>query len=301
MNRQYNHPNTVLAYLCALQDNICSFIESIEPVQKFSRPHVHTDRGLARPRILSNGIHIEKSAVNFTHSIGSSLPKAATDRKPEMAGRPFQAVSLSLIVHPRNPYAPTTHANLRFFIAEGDIPIWWFGGGFDLTPYYGFVEDAIHWHSTAQQACAPFGEDVYPTLKKACDEYFYLPHRKEPRGIGGLFFEDWRRGGFEQSFQFVKSVGDHFRTAYEPILRRRMHTPFTDRERSHQLYRRGRYVEFNLLYDRGTKYGLQSGRRIESVLASMPPLVAFNYDQKTLSNSPEERLYTDFLINKEWI
>lgn len=299
-----NHPispDRVREYLCTLQDTICSALEEVEPSSSFSRIIKPRAQGMARPRVLSDGNIIEKAAVNFTHSVGSSLPKAATDRKPELAGKPFQAVSLSLIVHPKNPYAPTTHANLRFFIAEANKPLWWFGGGFDLTPYYGFKEDAVHWHKTAQKACIPFGAEIYHELKKACDSYFYLPHRKEPRGIGGLFFEDWNRNGFETSFSFVRSIGDHFLSAYIPILKRRIHLPYTQRERDHQLYRRGRYVEFNLLYDRGTRYGLQSGRSIESVLASMPPMVHFRYDQKNTADSPEEKLYTEFLTNREWI
>ena len=294
-------PDHVRTYLCTLQDTICSFVENIEPDAQFSRTIKPRKHGMARPRVLSGGSIIEKAAVNFTHSLGASLPKAATDRKPELAGKPFQAVSLSLIIHPKNPYAPTTHANLRFFIAEANTPIWWFGGGFDLTPYYGFEEDAIHWHKTAQKACLPFGVDTYPELKKACDEYFFLPHRQEPRGIGGLFFEDWNRDGFDTSFAFIRSIGDHFLKAYAPILERRINMHYTKRERDHQLYRRGRYVEFNLLYDRGTRYGLQSGRSIESVLASMPPLVQFCYDQQTEKNSPEEQLYTDFLTHREWV
>ena len=299
--KQIISPDAVREYLCTLQDTICRFVEDHEPKSKFSRTPVPTATGLARPRVLSGGEVIEKAAVNFTHSIGSSLPKAATDRKPKMAGKPFQAVSMSLIIHPRNPFAPTTHANLRFFIAEADEPIWWFGGGFDLTPYYGFEEDVIHWHSTAKKACSPFGEEVYPKLKKACDEYFYLPHRKEPRGVGGLFFEDWKQGGFERSFAFVRSIGDHFIEAYEPILKRRVSMEYTQKQREHQLYRRGRYVEFNLLYDRGTRYGIQSGRRIESVLASMPPMVEFTYDKQNELGSPEHDLYTKFLITKDWI
>lgn len=297
----FDNSKRVREYLCTLQDSICSFLETIEPEARFSKEELSSDTGFSQPRILSNGRVIEKAAVNFTHSQGSSLPSAATDRKPEMAGKAFEAVALSLIVHPSNPYAPTTHANLRFFIANTDVPTWWFGGGFDLTPYYGFTEDAVHWHQTAQKACIPFGIDVYPKLKQWCDEYFYLPHRKEPRGIGGLFFEDWTEGGFEQSFSFVRSVGDHFLPAYAPILSRRIHMPYSQRERNHQLYRRGRYVEFNLLYDRGTKYGLQSGRRIESVLASMPPLVQFAYNQQYAPDTPEHKLTSEFLINKDWI
>ena len=295
------NPTIVREYLSQLQNQVCSYLEGLDAKIQFSKERIQNERGFTQPRIITGGEVIEKAAVNLTHSIGSSLPKAATDRRPEMAGRPFQAVSMSLIVHPRNPYAPTTHANLRFFIAEGDQPIWWFGGGFDLTPFYGFEEDAHHWHKTAKKACAPFGESLYERLKNACDHYFYLPHRKEHRGIGGIFFEDFTVGGFEKSFSFVRSVGDHFLTAYAPILERRMNMTYSNRERKHQLYRRGRYVEFNLLYDRGTRYGLQSGRRIESVLASMPPIVEFVYDYHTKKDSEEERLLKDFLVPREWV
>jgi coproporphyrinogen III oxidase len=234
--------------------------------------------------VLEDGPVIEKAAVNFTHARGDRLPSAATERRPELAGAAFQAVSLSLIVHPRNPYAPTSHANLRLFSAEppSGNAVWWFGGGFDLTPYYGFDEDAVHWHQVARDACRPLGGDAYARLKRACDEYFFLPHRREPRGIGGLFFDDLAEGGYERCFEFVRSVGDHYLGAYRPILARRKETPYGERERDFQLYRRGRYVEFNLVYDRGTRYGLQSGRRIESVLASLPPAVHWRYDWQPL-------------------
>jgi coproporphyrinogen III oxidase len=247
--------------------------------------------------VLEGGRQIEKAAVQFTHSLGDSLPPAATERNPHLAGHGFQATAISLIVHPRNPYVPTTHANLRFFLVEADEPVWYFGGGFDLTPYYGFEEDAVHWH---QQARAAAGEH-YPALKQACDDYFYLPHRGECRGIGGLFFDDWTEGGFEASFAFTRSVGDHFLPAYQPIFERRMNTPYGDRERDWQLYRRGRYAEFNLAIDRGTKYGLQSGRRVESVLASLPPLVTWRYDYHPEPGSEEDRLYREFLPARSWL
>ena len=297
-----NMTETVALYLQRLQDQICASLEEIDPSSQFQRQRVQDERGLSQPRIYSEGQIIEKAAVNFTHSIGQSLPSAATDRKPEMAGCGFQAASLSLIVHPRNPFAPTTHANLRFFVAEknGSPQTWWFGGGFDLTPYYGFIEDAKHWHQTAKQACDPFGEHLYQQCKDECDRYFYLPHRKEARGVGGLFFEDWNTGDFKDSFAFVQSVGDHFLPAYLPILKRRIHTPYTDVNRTHQLIRRGRYVEFNLLYDRGTKYGLQSGRRIESVLASLPPMVQWEYEYHPPSGSDEYKLLS-FLQSRDWL
>ncbi len=235
--------------------------------------------------------------MQFTHSRGPALPPAATARNPELAGHGFQATAISLIVHPRNPYAPTTHANLRFFMIEADTPVWYFGGGFDLTPYYGFEDDARHWHRTAAAAVGVH----YPTMKAACDQYFHLPHRGECRGIGGLFFDDWTTDGFDASFALTRSVGDHFLPAYEPILRRRIDLPYAERERDWQLYRRGRYVEFNLVIDRGTQYGLQSGRRVESVLASLPPLVRWQYNLQPEPGSEEARLYTDFLPPRDWL
>jgi len=252
---------------------------------------------------MADGPVIERAGVNFTHSVGDRLPEAASRRRPQLAGRAFQAVSLSLIVHPKNPHVPTTHANFRYFQATspGQEPIWWFGGGFDLTPYYGYDEDAVHWHKTAQAACAPFGDSVYPRLKTACDEYFFLPHRDEPRGIGGIFFDDWQTGGAEASFAFLKSAAGHFLPAYMPILERRKDTPTTEAERQFQLYRRGRYVEFNLVYDQGTKYGLQSGRRIEAVMCSMPPVVRWEYDYKPEPGTPEARLYERYLVPRDWV
>ena len=285
-------------YFVALQDRVVAALEALDGEKSFIREdRPGPDGALARPRVLEDGAHIEKAAVQFTHSLGASLPDAATARNPQLAGKSFQATAISLIVHPRNPYAPTTHANLRFFIVEADEPVWYFGGGFDLTPYYGFEEDAVHWHSEAQAATG----EHYPQLKKACDEYFYLPHRDECRGVGGVFFDDWTEGGFEASFEFTRSIGDHFLPAYQPIFERRMHADYGTRERDWQLYRRGRYAEFNLAIDRGTKYGLQSGRRVESVLASMPPLAAWKYDYHPEPDSPEARLYSDFLPPREWL
>jgi len=296
--------DAVADYFRELQSEICAGLSRLEGAAPFiADPQVHPGGGLSRPMLCQGGEVIEKAAVNFTRSHGDSLPSAATARKPERAGCGFQAAAISLIVHPRNPYAPTTHANLRVFVVtrDGQANDWWFGGGFDLTPFYGFEEDAIHWHTEARAACAPFGEALYGELKAECDRYFYLPHRDEPRGIGGLFFDDWRRGGFAESFRFVRSVGDHFLPAYLPILVRRKDTPYGESERDWQLCRRGRYVEFNLVYDRGTKYGLQSGRRTETVLASMPPEVRWYYQRTPEPGSPEARLMTEFLSPREWL
>ena len=288
----------VCDYFVSLQERIVSTLERLDGQAQFRREEI-AGEGAARslPRVLEDGRHIEKAAVQYTHSLGASLPPAATERNPRLAGQAFQATAISLIVHPRNPYVPTTHANLRFFMVEADTPVWYFGGGFDLTPYYGFEEDAVHWH---EQARAASGRH-YPALKQACDEYFYLPHRNECRGIGGVFFDDWTEGGFEASFDFVRSVGDHFLPAYQPIFERRVDMPYTARERDWQLYRRGRYAEFNLAIDRGTRYGLQSGRRVESVLASLPPLAAWRYDHRPEPGSPEARLYSDFLPPRNWL
>jgi coproporphyrinogen III oxidase len=294
----------VARYLLSLQDQISSALEQEDGKERFREDRFESEAGgLSRTRILEGGPVVERGAVNFTHARGDRLPAAATARRPELAGCAFEAVSLSLIVHPRNPYAPTSHANLRFFVASrnGTETTWWFGGGFDLTPYYGFLEDAVHWHRTARTACTPLGADAYPEFKANCDAYFYLEHRQEARGIGGLFFDDLCRGGFECCFAFVRSVGDHYLPAYRPILRRRKTTPYGDREREFQLYRRGRYVEFNLVYDRGTRYGLQSGRRIESVLASLPPLVRWRYAWSPEPGSPEARLLQEFLRPRDWL
>lgn len=297
-------PHAVRHFLEDLQVEICAALEEEDCTARFQADDVRsTGGGVSAPRVLADGAVIERAGVHLTHTVGDRLPEAATDRRPELAGRAFQAVSLSLIVHPRNPHAPTSHANFRYFVATapGEAPIWWFGGGFDLTPYYGYDEDAAHWHKTAQAACAPFGEEVYPRLKAACDEYFFLPHRNEPRGIGGIFFDDWQAGGAAQAFAFMKSAGSHFLLAYLPILRRRKNTPTTEAERQFQLYRRGRYVEFNLLYDRGTKYGIQSGRRIEAVMCSMPPLVRWGYGEAPVPGSAEARLYERYLKPQDWV
>ena len=288
----------VRQYFMDLQDSIVQALEDVDGGAEFLKEDLPgPDGALSRPRVLEGGQRIEKAAVQFTHSLGASLPPAATERNPELAGHGFQATAISLIVHPVNPYVPTTHANLRFFIVEAEDPVWYFGGGFDLTPYYGFEDDCVHWHSQAKEATG----EHYGALKAACDEYFYLSHRQECRGIGGLFFDDWTEGGFEAAFGFTRSVGDHFLPAYRPIFEKRMATPYGERERHWQLYRRGRYAEFNLAIDRGTKYGIQSGRRIESVLASLPPLVVWKYDYHPEPGTPEAALLTDFLPPKDWV
>ena len=291
-------------YLLSLQDEICSALTEEDGGAVFEEEVLEGERGgLARPRVMSGGRVFEKAAVSFSRTAGERLPAAATARRPELGGASFEAVSISLIVHPLNPYVPTTHANLRFFIADaaGDSPIWWFGGGFDLTPFYGFVEDAVHWHRTARAACEPFGDDLYPRLKAECDDYFHLPHRAEARGIGGLFFDDLQQPDFTGCFRFLRSVGDHFLPAYMPIVKRRRETPWSERQRQFQLYRRGRYVEFNLVYDRGTRFGLESGGRIESILASLPPLVRWPYNWRPAPGSPEERLEREFLVPRDWL
>ena len=297
--------------LIALQERICDALEAEDGAARFGREELpRAGGGLSRPWVLSDGEVIERAAVNFTHTTGSQMPAAATERRPELAGCDYHAVSISLIVHPRNPYAPTSHANFRFFIAEsptagesgaGSDPIWWFGGGYDLTPYYGFREDAVHWHRSARDACAPHGSDLYAKLKKDCDTYFYLPHRGEARGIGGLFFDDLADGGFERCHALWYGIADSFLDAYRPILAARKNTPYGDRERDFQQIRRGRYVEFNLLYDRGTRFGLEAGARPESVLASLPPTVQWRYDFKPEPGSPEAALCEEFLAPKDWL
>ena len=293
----------VRTYLLGLQDRICAAIEAEDGTGRFreeswDRP----EGGGGRSRVLTEGAVFEQAGIGFSHVFGPGMPPSATAHRPELAGRGFEALGVSLVFHPRNPYVPTTHMNVRFFIAEkeGHPPVWWFGGGFDLTPYYGFEEDAVHWHTVARDACAPFGEEVYPRTKRWCDEYFFLKHRNEPRGIGGIFFDDLNDWGFERSFAFQQSVGDHFLAAYLPILRRRRETPYGERERDFQLYRRGRYVEFNLVWDRGTLFGLQSGGRTESILMSLPPLVRWRYAWHPEPGTPEARLYEEFLRPRDW-
>lgn len=292
------HLASVKNYLLSLQDKICQALEQ-EDGGCFSEDNwQYAQGGGGRTRILSSGAVIEQGGVNFSHIEGKNLPPAAAVKRPELAEQAFQATGLSLVIHPRNPYVPTTHANLRFFSAGSQ---WWFGGGFDLTPYYGFEEDCIHWHQMAKQACEPFGKDIYPQYKKWCDEYFFIKHRNEPRGIGGLFFDDLNGGGFERCFAFIKSIGEHFILAYLPILQRRKKLPYGDRERDFQCYRRGRYVEFNLVYDRGTLFGLQSGGRTESILMSLPPQVTWRYNWQPAVGTPEAALYEQFLKPRDWI
>lgn len=300
---QTAQPEKVRAYLLDLQDRICAALESEDGSAQFSEDSWEREEGGGgRSRVLTEGAVFEKAGINFSDVQGGKLPASATATRPQLAGASFRAMGVSLVIHPHNPNVPTTHMNVRFFYAEpedGD-PIWWFGGGFDLTPYYGQREDAIHWHQTARAACDPFGEALYPKFKEVCDKYFYLPHRKEPRGIGGIFFDDYSEGGFEQAFAFMQSVGDHFVPAYQPIVARRKGDPFTDKQRQFQLYRRGRYVEFNLVYDRGTLFGLQSNGRTESILMSLPPLVRWDYDWHPEPDSPEAELYEVFLKPQDW-
>jgi len=293
----------VKQYLLQLQDVICLALEAEDGKGKFledvwQRPQ----GGGGRTRVLNNGKVLEQAGVNFSYVYGENMPAAATQHRPELVGYKFQATGVSLVIHPHNPYVPTTHMNVRFFLAqkENAKPIWWFGGGFDLTPYYGFEEDYIDWHRVAKIACAPFGDDIYPRYKKWCDDYFYLKHRNEPRGIGGLFFDDLNQWDFETSFAFMKSVGDHFLLAYLPIVQRRKHLTYGEREREFQLYRRGRYVEFNLLYDRGTLFGLQSGGRTESILMSLPPQVSWRYNWQPDKGTAEAELYEKYLRARDW-
>ncbi len=294
----------VKQYLLNLQNNICYQLEQVDGKAKFIEDSWEKEgnTGNGQTRVIQNGNVFEQGGVNFSIVSGESLPSSATALRPELAGRSFQALGVSLVIHPKNPYVPTSHANVRFFIAkkDGEEPIWWFGGGFDLTPYYGFDEDAIYWHSTAESACKPYGEDVYPKYKKWCDDYFYLKHRDEQRGIGGLFFDDLNEGGFDKCFAFIKSVGNNYIKAYKPIVEKRKDMPYTDKERQFQLYRRGRYVEFNLVYDRGTLFGLQTGGRTESILMSLPPLVRWEYNYSIRKDSEEERLYKRYLKPQEW-
>ncbi len=295
--------NLVKDYLLGLQDLVCEQLQQEDGSPWQEDNWQRLEGGGGRSRIITNGAVIEKGGVNFSHISGTQLPSSATENRPELAGRSFEAMGVSVVIHPHNPYVPTSHANVRFFIAEKDgaDPVWWFGGGYDLTPYYGNKEDCVHWHRSAKQACDPFGEDLYPRLKGWCDQYFYLPHRAEPRGIGGLFFDDFNQLGFGQSFAFMRSVGDSYSTAYLPIVQRRREQPFGDRERDFQLYRRGRYVEFNLVQDRGTLFGLQSGGRTESILMSLPPLVRWQYNWHPETGSAEAELYSDYLIKRDWL
>ena len=293
----------VKSYLLGLQDSICDALQqedgSAWQEDNWTRP----EGGGGRSRVIANGSVIEKGGVNFSHVSGDQLPASATQSRPELAGRSFEAMGVSLVIHPHNPYIPTSHAKVRFFIAEkdGEDPVWWFGGGYDLTPYYGNQQDCEHWHRTAKEACDGFGKDMYPRLKQQCDKYFYLRHRDEPRGVGGVFFDDLNDLGFDQSFAFMRAIGDSYVDAYLPIMQRRREHPFGERERNFQLYRRGRYVEFNLVYDRGTLFGLQTGGRTESILMSMPPMVRWEYDWQPEAGSAEDELYTKYLIDRDWV
>jgi coproporphyrinogen III oxidase len=312
--KQMSQPDkkAVKEFLLDLQDRICAALEKEDGATEFQEDAWEREPGEnlgggGRTRVLTEGKVFEQAGVNFSHVSGSNLPASATAHRPELAGRSFEAMGVSLVIHPHNPYVPTSHANVRFFIAEkeGAEPIWWFGGGFDLTPYYPFEEDVLFWHETAKAACEPFGEDAYDKYKKWCDEYFFLKHRNETRGVGGLFFDDLNDMGgpnnFEQSFAFMKSVGNHYAEAYCPIVARRKDTPYGERERDFQLYRRGRYVEFNLVFDRGTLFGLQTGGRTESILMSLPPLVKWRYNWSPEPGTPEARLYEDFLRPRNWL
>lgn len=296
--------NAVKAYLLQLQDAICKDLAAADGKAQFVEDSwVREEGGGGRSRVLTEGGVIEKGGVNFSHVTGEQMPASATAHRPELAGRKFEAMGVSLVIHPHNPYIPTSHANVRFFIAEkeGAEPVWWFGGGYDLTPYYGNDEDCKHWHQTAKEACQPFGEDVYPKYKKWCDEYFYLKHRNEPRGIGGLFFDDLNTPDFDQAFSFMRAVGDSYTKAYVPIISRRKDIAYGERERQFQLYRRGRYVEFNLVFDRGTLFGLQTGGRTESILMSLPPLVRWEYDWHPEPGTAEAKLYDHYLQPQEWV
>ncbi|EKF9988932.1 oxygen-dependent coproporphyrinogen oxidase [Vibrio cholerae] len=293
-------------FLLQLQDKICQQLEATDGQAQFIEDAWQREPGEklgggGRTRVMREGAVFEQGGVNFSHVFGEQMPASATAHRPELAGRRFEAMGVSLVMHPKNPYVPTSHANVRFFIAEkeGEDPIWWFGGGFDLTPFYPFVEDGQHWHQTAKQLCAPFGAEIYNEHKAWCDRYFYLPHRNETRGIGGLFFDDLNEWPFEQCFAYMQAVGEGYTQAYVPIVEKRKNTPFTERERQFQLYRRGRYVEFNLVLDRGTLFGLQTGGRTESILMSMPPLARWEYAYQPQAGTPEDKL-SEFLVPREW-
>ena len=296
--------DAVKAYFLELQDKICEGLEQEDLKGQFLEEEWTREAGGGgRTRVMTNGHVFEKGGVNFSHVMGAELPAFATASRPELAGRSFQALGVSLVMHPENPYIPTSHANIRLFIAEkeGEEPVWWFGGGYDLTPYYGFEEDCIHWHDVARKTCEPFGKDVYSDYKKWCDEYFYLKHRDEARGIGGLFFDDLNEWGFDKCFEFVRAVGDSYLEAYLPIVDRRKDMSYGAQERDFQLFRRGRYVEFNLVFDRGTLFGLQSGGRTESILMSLPPLVKWEYNWQAESDTEEAKLTDYYLTGRDWL
>ncbi|CAM4447725.1 MAG: Oxygen-dependent coproporphyrinogen-III oxidase [Legionellaceae bacterium] len=294
----------VKTYLLNLQSTICETLEKEDGKAFFGKDNwQHKEGGGGLTRAIEGGYIFEKGGVNFSHVWGKKLPSTILANKPELTDYTFQAMGVSLVLHPQNPYIPTTHMNVRFFCAEkpNSTPVWWVAGGFDLTPYYGFVEDCKHWHEMAQNACLPFGDNIYPDFKKQCDDYFYLKHREEMRGIGGLFFDYFNKENFEYSFNLMKSIGDHFLKAYVPIVQKRKNMKYTENERAFQLYRRGRYVEFNLIYDKGTLFGLQFGGRTESILMSLPPIVHWSYNWKPEVNTPEEQLYTLFLKPQDWL
>ncbi|MCH8846736.1 MAG: oxygen-dependent coproporphyrinogen oxidase [Proteobacteria bacterium] len=294
---------SIRSYLFALQNNITDALCDLDSTLVLKEDEWDREEGGGgRCRVMRDGQIFEQAGINFSYVFGNELPASATAHRPGLAGRKFQALGVSLVIHPINPYVPTTHMNVRFFVAENkeEPPVWWFGGGFDLTPYYGFDEDAKHWHITAKEACAEYGDDIYPRYKKWCDDYFYLKHRQEPRGIGGLFFDDLNEWEFEKCFAFTRSIGDAFLPAYIPIVERRKGLDYGEQQRQFQLYRRGRYVEFNLIYDRGTLFGLQSGGRTESILMSLPPLVRWQYDWQPEPGTPEAELYEQYLKVREW-
>jgi coproporphyrinogen III oxidase len=303
VSRSAPAPSTVKIYLLELQQRIVAALERIDGQPFMTDQWERPEGGGGISRIIEEGKVFERGGVGFSHVQGSNLPPTAAANRPDIAGRPWEAMGVSLVLHPRNPFAPTVHMNVRFFITTttGGDPVWWFGGGMDLTPYYGFDEDARHFHRSCNAALAPFGADLYPRFKQWCDDYFYLKHRKEPRGVGGIFFDDFNALGFENSFAMMQSVGDAFSEAYLPLLKKRMDIPYGERERDFQAYRRGRYVEFNLVCDRGTLFGLQSGGRTESILMSMPPLAKWRYDWQPAAGTPEAALYSDFLIHRDWL
>ena len=299
------HPDTaaVKAWLTDLQARIVAALEAADGLPFRSDSWTRPEGGGGTSRLIEEGQVLERGGVNFSHVLGDRLPPSASAHRPELAGRRWEAMGVSLVLHPRNPYAPTVHMNVRCFVAlkDGEAPVWWFGGGMDLTPYYGFAEDARHFHATCKAALDPFGTDLHPRFKDWCDQYFFLKHRNEPRGIGGVFFDDFSEGGFDHAFAMTRAVGDTFLDAYLPILERRKDHAYGERERDFQAYRRGRYVEFNLVFDRGTLFGLQSGGRTESILMSMPPIVKWRYDWHPEPGSPEAALYSDFLVAKHWV
>ena len=297
-----NSIDQVKEYLQALQNRICAGLEELDGGAIFVRDAwQRPGGGGGESRVLADGTVFEQAGVGFSHVFGDAMPASATKTRPELAGKKFQALGVSLVLHPKNPYVPTTHANFRYFHAGDNNPVWWFGGGYDLTPYYPFHEDVLHWHQTAKTACDPYGDELYARYKNWCDEYFYLKHRDETRGVGGLFFDDLNERGFDDSFAFLRSVGDSFLDAYAPIVRRRATHPYGNRQRDFQRYRRGRYVEFNLIYDRGTLFGLQSGGRTESILMSLPPEVRWQYNWSPEPGSAEEELYNDYLQPHDWL